>query len=323
MSTTRFASIPLHSNVEIFDGPRNKHGKVYGYYEYTIGVTGVVIKKFDAPWGAPQVTVYSKASGLTHTVNAADVRPIGTEPSINTVNINAPEARLGTDTNMAINIFDVDTEAAPRQTYDVVGRFRAGHMIGKRPQTLSEWRVTTDDPEVADKIAALYGGKAQTWDNERQPHEVFTTATTIPVIVEKIFSSMTLWGRAGAIRKCDGNTLTYPEDQAGKACECASYGSLADRKAAAERGTGCSPDITVRFKLADAPDLGTFEFKTGSWSLARDIGKVEADLAAFGGRAAGTLSLVPVEFTAKDSGLLRKFTKSVVSLTAAAQSDAA
>ncbi len=218
---------------------------------------------------------------------------------------------------MAINIFDVEGDAAPRKTFDVVGRFRAGHMIGKRPQTLNEWRVTTDDPEVADRVAELFGGKSQGWDNERQPWEVFTTATSVPVIVEKIFSSMTLWGRQGPIRKCDGATLTYPDDQAGEACECAKYSSLSDRKAAAERGTGCQPDITVRFLLADAPELGTFEFKTGSWSLARDISGIEGTLADLGGRASGTLTLTPVEFT-NNEGQLRKFTKTEIDLLKAA-----
>jgi hypothetical protein len=191
-------------------------------------------------------------------------------------------------------------------------------MIGKRPQTLSEWRVTTDDPEVAETIAEMFGGKAQEWDNERQPWEVFTTATSVPIIVEKVFSSMVLWGRAGPIRRCDGQTLTYPEDQAGQQCECAKMGSLADRKAAAERGTGCVPDCLVRFRLADKPECGLFEFRSSSWALARDISQVEADLEKFGGCASGTMTLEPVEFTAKDSGQLRRFTKTVIRLNAAA-----
>jgi hypothetical protein len=220
-----------------------------------------------------------------------------------------------------VNIFaDIDT-AKPRQSFDVVGRFRAGHMINKRPQSLSEFRVTSDDPEVIDVVAEMFGGKRQTWDSEKQPYEVFTNASSVPIIVERIFSNMVLWGRQGAIRKCDGQTLTYPEDQAGSPCECAKLGSLADRKAAAERGTGCQPDIMVRFVLADRPELGSFEFRSGSWALARDIAQVETDLAAFGGRAVGTMTLEPVEFTAKDSGQLRKFTKTVIALKAAAPKD--
>jgi hypothetical protein len=220
-----------------------------------------------------------------------------------------------------VNIFaDIDT-AKPRQSFDVVGRFRAGHMINKRPQSLSEFRVTSDDPEVIDVVAEMFGGKRQTWDSEKQPYEVFTNASSVPIIVERIFSNMVLWGRQGAIRKCDGQTLTYPEDQAGSPCECAKLGSLADRKAAAERGTGCSPSVMVRFRLADNPDLGVFEFQSGSWNLAQDIGRVEKDLESFGGRASGTMALEAVEFTAKDSGQLRRFTKTVINLTAAAPTE--
>ena len=213
---------------------------------------------------------------------------------------------------MAINIFDVQADK-PKQAFDVVGRFRAGHQIGKRPQALSEFRVTSDDPAVVDKIAEMFGGTAQEWDNERQPYEVFTTAASVDVIVEKIFSSMTLWGRNAPIRKCDGATISYPEESKGESCECAKFTSMSDRKAAAERGTGCAPDIAIRFRLADAPDLGVFEYKTGSWSLARDIGDVERTLADLGDRATGTLTLTPVEFTTSE-GQLRKFTKMVVDL---------
>jgi hypothetical protein len=219
---------------------------------------------------------------------------------------------------MAINLFEVDT-TKPKQNFDTVGRFRAGHGIGKRPQTLTEWRVTSDDPEVVAKIADLYGGKPQEWDNEKQPFEVFTSATSVPVIVEKVFSSMTLWGRNSVIRKCDGATITYPEDSAGQPCECSKFSNLADRKAAAERGTGCAPDIQIRFRLVDAPDLGVFTFQTGSWSMATAITQIEKTLADFGGCAKGTLTLTPVEFTAKDSGALRKFTKTVLDLTEAVQ----
>lgn len=224
---------------------------------------------------------------------------------------------------MAINIFDA-TNNAPRKNIDVVGRFRAGHTLGKRPMSLSEWRVTSDDPSITKAIADLYGGESQSWDNERQPYEVFTTEASIPVIVERVFSSMTLWGRNGLIRRCDGQTLSFPEENAGEPCpECSKHKTLADRKEAAKKGTGCEPDINIRFRLTDAPDLGIFEFRSSSWSLAQDIGNVEEALSDFDGRAYGTLTLTPVEFTQKDTGLLRKFTKTVINLTEAAPEDEA
>ena len=215
-----------------------------------------------------------------------------------------------------INLFEVEQDIRPKQSFDVVGRFRAGHQVKKRPMSLSDWRVTSDDPDVTAKVAELYGGTSQTWDNERQPHEVFTSVSSVKIVLEKSFSGMTLWGRNAPIRKCDGATLSYPEDQVGEACECAKFNSIADRKAAADKGTGCQPDITLRFRLAEAYNLGTFEFKTGSWGMAREINDIEATLAKFGGTAVGTLTLEPVEFT-NSEGQLRKYTKTVVDLTGA------
>ena len=218
---------------------------------------------------------------------------------------------------MGINIFAVEADAAPRQSFETVGRFRAGHLVGKRPQSLEAWRLTSDDPEVTTAIAAAFGGESQSWDNERQPYEVFTDATSVLVILEKIFSGMTLWGRSGPVHKCDGEIMTFPEDQAGDPCPMAGK-SIEERKAAAQNGTGCAPDITLRFRLKDMAELGVFEFKTGSWGMARDISPVEAKLASYGGSAVGTISLEPVEFVQKSTGLNRRFVKSSVVLTGAA-----
>lgn len=219
---------------------------------------------------------------------------------------------------MAINIFEVKEEQ-PKVTYDVVGRFRAGHVINKRPQSLEEWRVTSDEKAVLDVIAKEFGGTVQEWDNEKTPYEVFTDAKSVEIIVEKIFSSMVLWGRNGVIRKCDGLTISYPEEQAGQPCPtCSTAPDLATRKQMAQQGTGCQPDVTIRFRVVGHEDLGTFEFKSGSWNLARDISKAEADLEKFGGRAQGTLSLEPVEFVQKSTGQNRRFIKSVLNLTKAA-----
>lgn len=213
------------------------------------------------------------------------------------------------------NIFDVAPNTGTRPVIDTVGRFRSGHQLNKRPIALSDWRVTTDDPDVADKIAELFGGEKQTWDSEREPFEVFTTLSSVDVLVEPdaIRSGMVLYGRAGAIRRCDGETITYPSEAKGTPCACASYTSLAERKAAAQAGTGCQPEVIIRFRLAAAPDLGVFKFVTGSWSMARDINAVEADLSSREGTVSASLILEPVEFTTKE-GVKRNFTKPVLKL---------
>ena len=59
---------------------------------------------------------------------------------------------------MAIRIFDVDTdEKKGKFADDVVGQFRSGTQINRRPMALTEWRVTTGDPDVAYAISELLG----------------------------------------------------------------------------------------------------------------------------------------------------------------------
>ena len=217
------------------------------------------------------------------------------------------------------NIFDVPKGTGSTPVTDTVGRFRSGHQLNKRPIALTNWRVTTDDPGVAGDIARLFGGEKQEWDSEREPYEVFTTVPSVEVLVEPnaIHTGMVLYGRAGAIRRCDGETMTYPAESKGQPCACASFSSLADRKAAAANGTGCSPEIIIRFRLANEPDLGEFKFVTGSWSMARDIVQVEAALRACEGTQKATLSLEHVEFTTKE-GQKRSFTKPVLALKGSA-----
>ena len=213
------------------------------------------------------------------------------------------------------NVFDVPAGTSTKPVIDTVGRFRSGHQLNKRPIALSDWRVTTDDPSIADKIVELYGGEKQTWDSEREPFEVFTTVSSVDVLVEPnaIHSGLVLYGRAGAIRRCDGETITYPPEMKGQPCPCASFKDLAERKAAAQAGTGCQPEIVIRFRLADAPDIGVLKFVTGSWTMARDIGEVEARLSSAESTQKATLSLEHVEFTTRE-GAKRQFTKPVLTL---------
>ncbi|WP_286689674.1 MULTISPECIES: hypothetical protein [unclassified Aeromicrobium] len=40
---------------------------------------------------------------------------------------------------------------------DIVGRFRSGYQANDRPVALQNWRITSGDPEVADKVADQFG----------------------------------------------------------------------------------------------------------------------------------------------------------------------
>lgn len=219
---------------------------------------------------------------------------------------------------MGLRIFETDPEAAPkaRQRFadDLVGRFRSGYSINGRPASLTEWRVTSGDPDVAKAIRDLYDGEEpQTWETQGEDNlEVFTKAPKVKVIIdgtEAIRQEMVLWGRAGAIRRCDGVEQTMDEDK-GQPCVCPA--SFADRKEAAKSGRGCQPNITVFFRLADNPDLGRFKFTSGSWSLVKDIIGTEAALAAVDGEALAWLRLEVVEY--ESNGRQRKFTKPVIEI---------
>lgn len=181
---------------------------------------------------------------------------------------------------MALKLWETDPDAKPtRQEYDdIVGRFRSGDFLNNKPVSLTEWKFTTDDATVAQKVADLYGGTVEETDNEKAPFAVYTETNSVEVILDKsgVSSQMVLWGKAKMIRSCDGVTQKKPKQ--GEPCQCPP--KLADRKEAANEGHGCQPSVWVYFRLADVPELGKLNYNTGSWSFAvGDAGKIEDALA--------------------------------------------
>ncbi|QNJ56531.1 recombination directionality factor [Arthrobacter phage Niobe] len=236
---------------------------------------------------------------------------------------------------MALKIFgdNPETASAPRKRFadDVVGRFRSGHQINNRPAALSEWRVTTGDPEVADAIHEILGGDApQDWEAKGEDNiEVFTASKEVEIILEgekSLRQKMVLWSRAGKlVQSGDGQTIDYPEDKVGPDPDAAL--SFQERKAKARDGIGAEPQIEVYFRLADDPELGIFKFQTGSWSMASDLAYngTDDDLAdavadSEEGKARGTLKLEEVSFVAKNgprAGQTVSYTKPVLTIKGA------
>ncbi|MCP3800211.1 hypothetical protein NLX83_13175 [Allokutzneria sp. A3M-2-11 16] len=205
---------------------------------------------------------------------------------------------------MSLRIFETDPDAKrkSRNTFadDIVGRFRGGMLAGRRPVALSEWRVTTDDPDVADRVAALFGGEPEEWDTDRADvHQVLTTTAVVPIVIESadcLRARMTLFGLQGPIHVCDG-MYSLADDDRGEPCGCPR--SLQDRKDLAKSGKGPKPDISLKFRLADDPDLGLFLFGSGSWSLVNDLPDLESRLADADGPVRAELRLVHVQYTTK------------------------
>lgn len=207
---------------------------------------------------------------------------------------------------MAVRIFETDPDSKPKPkrqfANDLAFRFRSGMTDeGGKPMSLSEWRVTTGDPEVADAVAQLYGGKAEEWETSKEDFlQVLTNASAVQVVIDgpkAIRSALILWGRQGPIHECDGVYFLSPEEDAGTPCGCPSL--LAERKAQARSGRGPAPHTTVNFRLAEDYDLGVGSFSSTSWDLLTVLHEVENALEEIEGEALCELSLELVEYTTK------------------------
>ncbi|MFE5896867.1 hypothetical protein ACFQ67_05515 [Streptomyces sp. NPDC056488] len=204
---------------------------------------------------------------------------------------------------MALRIFETDPDAMPKGGFsdDTVGRFHSGRSVNGIPEALSEWKVSTGDPEVAAAIAQLMGGKPVETDAQSENFiEIFTDAKRVKVVLsgpDAISSDMKLWNGNVLIHHCDGVEFLSPETDRGKACGCPRL--MEDRKAAAKAKRGPSPSISVLFRLAEDYDLGLFRFQTGSWKLAEVLHEIGNALDKVKGEAFAELALELVEYTTK------------------------
>jgi hypothetical protein len=171
---------------------------------------------------------------------------------------------------------------------DVVGRFRSGHQLSGRPAALEDWRITTGDPEVADKVYDLFGGhEPQDWETKGEDSiEVLTAVPEVEILIEdtsKLRQRMVLWSRAGKL-----------------VIDATGGSELIDATPALPRGP--EPLIEITFTLAAAPALGPFSLQSKSWNLAADLARsgFAEQLTAFGAPAQARLSLVPVSFLARN-----------------------
>lgn len=66
---------------------------------------------------------------------------------------------------MALKIYP-ENQPKPRQRFsdDFVGQLHSGYQLDGVPSALEEWRITTGDPDVAERVHELYKGEAAAID---------------------------------------------------------------------------------------------------------------------------------------------------------------
>lgn len=183
-----------------------------------------------------------------------------------------------------------------------IGRFRSAYHQDGIPTALDDWRVTTGDPEVADKIFEVFGGKApQSWKTTAEDTlEVFTASPEVDIILadaKALRQRMVLWSRQGKL-VIDSDGETYADGTPDPDAEL----TFAERKKKGQDGLGPAPQIEVYFRLAEEPDLGVFKYQTGSWSMAHDLAResTSAKLIAVARPTLAQLRIEHIVFEAKN-----------------------
>lgn len=234
---------------------------------------------------------------------------------------------------MALKIFGDDPAnlPKPRTSYvdDVVGRFRSGYTVDGEPAPLTAWRVTTSDAEVAATIAKLFdGSEPEPWDTKGDDDiEVFTDAASVDIIIDgprALRERMVYFRDNELVYASDGEFIL---DEHGKPTdERDPDASLTyqERKAKGEAGTGPVPDTDLYFRLAAAPELGIFLFKSPSFSLAYDLARnsIAERIAAADGPVEASFSLKEVSFksrTGESKGQTVTYTATRIELKAASE----
>lgn len=217
---------------------------------------------------------------------------------------------------MPISIFTPEAEAsATGSSDDVVGRFRAGYQVNGRPMGLDKFRLTTGDPEVADKALALLGDDdgsgVSEWETKTEENlQIFTEADLVPIILDSkgaVRSSLVLWGRKGMLYETDGTFLIKDGELTDEEAPCAGW-DIKRLKSEASNGMGPDPSIRVFFRLAADPELGRLKFFSSSWTALDEFAEAEALVEDLGFPCSADLWLERVEFTTKE-GEDRSFVK--------------
>ena len=127
---------------------------------------------------------------------------------------------------------------------------------------------------------------------------------------DAVTARMLLWSSKRVVHECDGSEFLSPEEKKGRPCGCPPP-LLEDRKLAARDGRGPTPSVAFTFRIAAAPTLGEFHFRTSSWQMAAQISDLMDALECVDGPAVCDLATELVVHTTK-TGMSVGYRKPVV-----------
>jgi hypothetical protein len=199
---------------------------------------------------------------------------------------------------LATNINDGEVE--------LVGRLHNVAVVRNRPRTLGTWRITTESPRTADRIAQVLGGHTQR-DPTADPAEILTTSSTIDILLTDSTALYIGWQRDDK-NTCDG--ITRDDRQV---CICPADHEL--RRTAAKQGRGCRPCAKVLFRLLDGQAVGVLEFVNDDWSFVELVCATQAVLSSREGKGPVRAQLgLRRSLHTLPSGMVLPYTRPVISL---------
>ncbi|MFC4611231.1 hypothetical protein ACFO9E_26055 [Streptomyces maoxianensis] len=151
---------------------------------------------------------------------------------------------------------------------------------------LSAWLLTSEDKEVAETVARLYGGKSRNCEQQTDTFEVLLDSDNIAVHVDgpaSVINRLVLEEGQEPGHVCNGVRYLEPMADVGRPCGCP--GTLFERKTAARSGRGPKPDARIAFRLAGAPEAGLFCVASSSWQFAESLSTVAYEMEKGGGAA--------------------------------------
>ena len=162
------------------------------------------------------------------------------------------------------------------------GRIRIGAKVANkaanarskdRPAALDKMRFTSIHRDLIEKLAEIYGGTPQAWNeptaNPPNQWQVITTSDRVRVVVPpgSYTQDYEAWSEGGCLRRCDGITCQMSVQTGDNQWELSDLPC----KCAEQQVLLCKTKTRLTVMIPDIPFRGTWRLETSSEYAAREI----------------------------------------------------